>query len=165
MSTDNGIKKTIDGGITWMHQNSPSGGALYFLDESTGFCINKSTLLKTYDGGGITGIDCTDSIGISLINTTDFQLSQNYPNPFNPSTVIKYSIPSIVGNGHAHSATEVTLKIYDILGREVATLVNKEQPAGSYEVKFESKELSSGIYFYTLRAGNYFETKKMLLLR
>jgi hypothetical protein len=101
---------------------------------------------------------------------TEFSLSQNYPNPFNPSTTIKYTIPNVTlspdknGNG-----ARVVLKVYDILGSEVATLVNEEQSAGTYEVQFNPassiRVLASGIYFYCLQAGNYIETKKMLLLK
>jgi len=94
-----------------------------------------------------------------------FELNQNFPNPFNPSTTIKYSIPSIVGNGHAHSTTNVTLIIYDILGQEVATLVNKEQSPGRYEVTFDASNLSSGLYFYRISAGNFADVKKMILLK
>ena len=99
----------------------------------------------------------------------EFSLSQNYPNPFNPSTNIQYSI----------SSTQfVTLKVYDVLGNEVATLVNEEKSAGSYEVKFNTEALNttslpSGVYFYQLRAGNpstgsgqsFVETKKMILMK
>ena len=85
-----------------------------------------------------------------------FQLEQNYPNPFNPSTKISYSIPQ-QGN--------VTLKVYDLLGNEVATFVNEEREAGSYEIEFNAINLSSGIYFYKLSAGSFVETKKMILLR
>jgi len=86
----------------------------------------------------------------------DFQLYQNYPNPFNPTTTITYQIPQ----------TEfITLKVYDILGREVATLVNEEKPAGSYEVQFTGNGLTSGIYFYQLKVGVFTEAKKMILLR
>jgi hypothetical protein len=87
---------------------------------------------------------------------TEFALMQNYPNPFNPSTVISYQLPV---------SSNVTLKVYDILGNEVATFVNEEKPAGSYEVKFDASGLSSGIYFYKLQAGSLVETKKMILLR
>ncbi len=80
----------------------------------------------------------------------NFSLEQNYPNPFNPSTTIKYSIPDI--NESNTKSTSVTLRIYDLLGREVATLVNKVQKSGNYEVKFDASELSSGIYFYKLQA-------------
>ncbi|MCU0332412.1 MAG: T9SS type A sorting domain-containing protein [Ignavibacteriaceae bacterium] len=85
-----------------------------------------------------------------------FLLNQNYPNPFNPSTVISYQLP-VSGN--------TTLKIYDVLGNEVATLVNEEQSAGNYEVDFDATGLSSGLYFYKLQSDNFVETKKMLLMK
>ncbi len=100
---------------------------------------------------------------------TDFYLSQNYPNPFNPSTKIKYSIPNVVsglpGGQASFSLSNVVLKVYDILGREVATLVNKQQAPGNYEITFVSSGLSSGTYFYTLKYGDRIETKKMILLK
>jgi hypothetical protein len=85
-----------------------------------------------------------------------FSLSQNYPNPFNPSTTINYQLPV---------NSFVTLKVYDVLGNEVAALVNEQKPAGEYEVEFNASELVSGVYFYTLRAGDYVSTKKTVLLR
>lgn len=91
-----------------------------------------------------------------------FSLSQNYPNPFNPSTTIKYSIPS---STEYYSVLQTTLKVFDILGRKVATLVNKQQNAGNYEVVFNASSLSSGVYFYRLQSGNFVETKKLILLR
>ncbi len=90
---------------------------------------------------------------------TEFLLKQNYPNPFNPSTVIKYSIPQNAN----HESLIVSLKVYDILGREVSTLVNKEQRAGNYEIIFDASGLTSGIYFYKLQSGNFVSTKKLLL--
>jgi len=93
----------------------------------------------------------------------DFKLFQNYPNPFNPTTVIKYSVPQQTTQRVA--STNVTLIVYDILGREVATLVNKEQKGGNYEVIFNSKNLSSGLYFYHLQSGSFIESKKMILLK
>lgn len=88
----------------------------------------------------------------------DFVLSQNYPNPFNPSTVIKFGIPE---------RTNVVIKIYDILGSESTTLLNQEMDAGWYEIEFQAalgnKPLASGIYFYQLKAGNFIQTKKMIL--
>ncbi len=89
-------------------------------------------------------------------NPMSFSLFQNYPNPFNPSTKIKYSIPER-GN--------VELKVFDVLGREVKTLVNKEQPSGAYEIEFNGTKLASGIYFYTIHAGKYIKTKKMVLIK
>jgi len=131
----------------------------------------------------LTGIDDKE------LNTIpqEYALEQNFPNPFNPSTTIKYSIPSSVIASEAKQSQEITsvtsfprndnvnvqLKVYDILGREVATLVNEQQKAGYYEVQFTSNNVSarggqaltSGVYFYQLTAGKYTETKKMILLR
>ena len=87
---------------------------------------------------------------------TNFYLFQNYPNPFNPTTNIRFQI---VESGF------VSLKVYDILGREVATLVNEEKHAGNYEVEFNGNGLSSGIYFYKLQAGSYTSVKKMILMK
>jgi Tol biopolymer transport system component len=85
-----------------------------------------------------------------------YSLYQNYPNPFNPTTTIKYQIPDL---------SFVTIKVYDVLGNEVATLVNKEKPTGSYEVEFNATALPSGVYFYRLQAGSFVETKKMVLMK
>ncbi len=89
----------------------------------------------------------------------DFALSQNYPNPFNPSTHIEYEIPSGLNSVH------VKLAVFDILGNEVAVLVNEDKAPGSYDIEFSSKKLSSGTYIYKLTAGNYSSTRKMLVLR
>ena len=85
-----------------------------------------------------------------------FQLYQNYPNPFNPSTTIKYSVIK---------SDFIKIKIYDVLGREIKILINKFKQAGTYEVQFDASGLASGIYFYTLRAGEFTKTKKMILLK
>jgi hypothetical protein len=91
----------------------------------------------------------------------NYSLEQNYPNPFNPSTKIKFAIP-----GQAHNDNiVVTLKVFDVLGNEVATLVNEEKPAGEYEVEFNGSSLSSGIYFYQLKTGEFIQTRKMILLK
>ena len=87
---------------------------------------------------------------------TEYKLHQNYPNPFNPYTTIKYQVPEL---------SFVSLKVYDVLGREVATLVNEEKSAGTYEVEINEASLSSGIYFYNLQAGSFIETKKMVLMK
>jgi hypothetical protein len=93
-----------------------------------------------------------------------FALEQNYPNPFNPSTKIKYSIPD--GNANeVKQSQQVSLKVYDILGNEVVTLVNEEQTAGSYEIEFDASNFPSGIYFYQLNVGKFVDTKKMILLK
>ena len=96
----------------------------------------------------------SETIEIGLPNT--FELAQNYPNPFNPSTVIKFQIPS---------AVNVSLKVFDILGNEVATLVNEVKPAGYHSVEFNAAGLASGIYLYKLQAGSFVETKKMMLVK
>ncbi len=95
---------------------------------------------------------------------TKFSLAQNYPNPFNPSTTIKYAI-STIAKGKLSNGMRVTLKVYDVLGRKVATLVDKFQRAGNYSVTFNASNLSSGIYYYRLKAGNFVEMKKMILLK
>mgnify|MGYP005851633553 CR=1 FL=1 len=98
---------------------------------------------------------------------TDFKLEQNYPNPFNPSTKIRYSIPR--STEYYSVPLTVTLKVYDVLGNEVVTLVDEYKPAGSYTVDFSISSInhhtSSGVYFYQLKAGNYIETKKMIYLK
>ncbi|HEX2866379.1 MAG TPA: sugar-binding protein [Ignavibacteriales bacterium] len=90
------------------------------------------------------------------VNVKTYSLSQNYPNPFNPSTAIRYSIPK---------AGMVTLKVFNILGKEVATLVHGEKAQGSYEVRFDASQLASGIYFYQLESGSFRQVNKMLLLK
>ncbi|MBK9096686.1 MAG: T9SS type A sorting domain-containing protein [bacterium] len=85
-----------------------------------------------------------------------YLLLQNYPNPFNPLTNIKFQIADY---------GLVTLKVYDILGRETSTLMNEELPAGNYQINFNASHLATGVYFYQLRAGNYTETKKMILIK
>ncbi len=96
---------------------------------------------------------------------TEYSLSQNYPNPFNPSTTIKYSIPLNV----SRESSVVSLVVFDILGREVATLVNNQQKAGNYKVNFDASNLSSGVYFYRLKSGtstgSVTKSRKMILLR
>ncbi len=91
-----------------------------------------------------------------------FVLSQNYPNPFNPTTTIQYSIPKLNG---VETRYITSLRVYNILGEEVATLVNKYQAPGNYSVQFDASGLSSGTYFYTLKVGNFSSTKKMILLK
>ena len=104
-----------------------------------------------FDFGNPTGIK-----NIILEIPESFSLSQNYPNPFNPTTKINYSIPQ---------RSKVILKVYDVLGTEVATLVNEEKSAGDREINYNALQLSSGIYFYKLQAGSLIETKKMILLK
>lgn len=160
-----------DNGDNWSLINSGMGDEKYVL-----------SLLTTGSGYLFAGMDyygmykSVDKVITDVEkenkNPTEFVLQQNYPNPFNPSTIIKYSIPDYGGQVGFSSSLIVTLKVYDILGREVATLVNKEQEPGNYEVTFntsspavDGQRISSGIYLYKLKAGDFIKTKKMLLLR
>jgi hypothetical protein len=96
------------------------------------------------------------NINENKLNPTEFKLYENYPNPFNPSTTIRYSIPE---------ASFTSIKIYDVIGNEVSSLVNENKSTGTYEVEFNAANLSSGIYYYTLQSGSFRETKKMILLK
>jgi aldose sugar dehydrogenase len=128
-------------GVTTDIQTGPNGN-LYVVSLTNG---------AIYEITGRTGFQKDES---NVIHS--FTLLQNYPNPFNPSTTIKYSIAE---------SEFVTLKVYDVLGREVATLINKNMDAGSYEIKFEAAGLMSGFYIYKLSAGTYSESRKMMLLK
>ena len=86
----------------------------------------------------------------------EYALQQNYPNPFNPTTTIRFELPR---------ASQVSLKVYNVLGQEVVTLVDEEKPAGIYDVQFSAMSLSSGMYLYRLRAGDFVATKRLMLLR
>ena len=125
-----------------------------FTDDLLGVSSSKLFYrLKQVDYNG--SFEYSDIVEVDIAPSI-YSLSQNYPNPFNPTTKIKYSIPN---------SGIVTLKVFNVLGKEVATLVNEEKPAGSYEVEFNGNELPTGIYFYQLKTGNYSETKKMILLK
>lgn len=105
------------------------------------------------------------SIAVDINSPVQFILTQNYPNPFNPSTKIKYSIPTVGTGLSASGGLTVTLKVYDILGNVISTLVNDEKSPGNYEVVFDAGDLPSGMYFYRLQSDNFSETKKMILLQ
>jgi hypothetical protein len=115
-----------------------------------------------YREGGLLGPNYVKLTGlptdIEFVYTTpsEFLLSQNYPNPFNPLTSIQYQFPE---------KEFVTIRVFDVLGKEVATLVNEEKPAGTYEVIFNASDYSGGVYFYRIQAGNFVEIKKMMLMK
>jgi hypothetical protein len=97
---------------------------------------------------------------------TSFALTQNYPNPFNPTTHLQFSIANFSSKGGSASGGQfVTLRVFDLLGREVVTLVNEQKSSGTYEVNFDGSKLSSGVYLYQLRAGANIETKRMVLMK
>ncbi len=138
-----------------------------FVDQSlsTGKYIYR---LKQIDFDG--SFTYSNEIEVDLSLPTSLSLEQNYPNPFNPTTTIKYTIPNFAlsASSRAESRDEesrVILKVYDVLGNEVATLVNEIQPAGNYELNFNAALLPSGVYFYKLQAGSFSETKRMVLLK
>jgi len=110
--------------------------------------------LKQIDFGG--QYEYSDEIEIDVSGPLTFALEQNYPNPFNPSTKIRYSVPQ---------SSNVVIKIFDILGNEIETLVSEEKTVGTYEITWYAEQLPSGIYFYRLQAGNYVEAKKMVLMK
>jgi hypothetical protein len=114
------------------------------------------TILKTTNCGGLVSTWKNE-----IIIPANFNLYQNYPNPFNPVTKIKFSIPASVKSERSN----VKLIIYDILGREISSLVNDNLKPGEYEASWNAGDYSSGIYFYKLYAGNYSETKRMILLK
>jgi photosystem II stability/assembly factor-like uncharacterized protein len=150
---------TSDGGTNWSLQVSPTNNSLRGISEYGSYSIS----VTGGSGCVLNNPDVPVSVEEepSALLPTVFLLEQNYPNPFNPSTIIRYKIPS----NNKYELLNVVLKVYDVLGNEIATLVNEEKHAGNYEVDFNAKDLASGIYYYQLRAGNLFETKKMMLLR
>ena len=118
------------------------------------FFIYSTKKLPTPEPGILTSIHDfnTNDNSVPIV----FNLDQNYPNPFNPTTSIKYSVPS---------SEHVSLKVFDILGREIAVLVNEQKSAGIYTINFDASDLSSGVYFYRLNSGNNIQIKKMLLVK
>jgi len=152
------IIRTTNGGGNWITQSSGTLSNLtsaYFPEDILGWAVGYGgTILSTYDGATLV------SEQERVLYANNFILFQNYPNPFNPSTKISWQSP--VGGWQ-------TLKIYDVLGNEIATLVNEELPAGKYEVEFNPASSirypASGIYFYQLKAGSFIETKKMILIK
>ena len=105
---------------------------------------------------GSKGVFTTKQFILNYIPPKDYKLEQNFPNPFNPTTTIQYQLPM---------DSKVTLKVYDILGSEVTTLVNEVQPAGYKEVKLDASSLSSGVYIYRLVTGDFISTKKMMVVK
>jgi hypothetical protein len=158
------MKIDSNGDSLWFKKwGGPQSENVYSIQPTTdgGYIVGGVT--TSYGAGGsdiyITKLssETTDLYDLSDENIPNrFTLLQNYPNPFNPSTTINYQIPEI---------SFVTFKVFDVLGREVSTIVNEERSAGSYEFEFNAIALPSGIYFYRLQAGSFVETKKMVLLR
>ena len=148
---------SADTGNTWQEvqiiNESLEAKNIEFINDSIGFILcDEGKFYATENNGGI----ITDICSNKLLVPKNIALYQNYPNPFNPSTKIKYQIPS---------ERFVQLKVYNILGTEIETLVNEVQSAGEYSVNFNAKNLVSGVYIYKLIAGEFVETKKMILVK
>ena len=155
----NSIRKTTNGGVNWSIQttgsNSIYGIKLHFIDENLGWCVGMyGGIMRTTTGG----------IGIQPINSTipnGYELFQNYPNPFNPMTKLKFSIPLSVET----TRRVVSLRIYDVLGKEIAVLVNENLKPGIYEIEWDASNIPSGVYFYSLITSEFTQTKKMVVLK
>ncbi len=145
---------------TWNLVNTPD--SLYFVfdidfsDSLHGIAVGEEGHIFRYIPQKPVSVN-----NVNKIVPDEFNLYQNYPNPFNPTTKIKFTIPSNVKS----EMPNVSLKVYDVLGNEIMTLVNEEKPAGAYEVEFSASGLSSGIYFYQLKAGDFIYTRKMIVLK
>jgi photosystem II stability/assembly factor-like uncharacterized protein len=145
--------RTLNGGITWVNQPELS-------DMELGDCF-MPTAVNAYVCGpmgyiaNIGGIITSTEL-ISNTNPNEFSLEQNYPNPFNPKTIIRFHITEL---------SESKIIVYDILGKEIATLINEKLQPGSYDINFDGTHLASGVYFYKLETKNFIETKKMMLIK
>lgn len=156
LSQSSKILKTTNGGLNWIIQNLPQSGV--FVRDVEFASVNRGIILctggkimKTTTGGEVL------SIQINGNNTPeDYHLSQNYPNPFNPTSSITFDIPV---------TSFARLVVYDQLGREIAVLVNEDLTPGSYKSEWDAADFPSGVYFYKLQAGDFVETKKMVLIK
>jgi len=170
------------GQVTFTHVGPPCIGAIALLitdattmptrtlDRTTGILTSYIIPLPPEGPLDFDGISAGEEGHPALVSDlqANFGLSQNYPNPFNPTTTIQFSLPSIGSEdakGRAGVGSKVILKIYDVLAREVATLVNEEFAPGTYTREWDASEFPSGIYFYRLHTGDVVETKKLMLLR
>ncbi|MFZ1321640.1 MAG: T9SS type A sorting domain-containing protein [Ignavibacteria bacterium] len=147
------IYRSTNGGINWINQLADGNvyNSITFVDNNTGWAVGTNGKISSTITGGITSVSA-----LSENLPDEFSLSQNYPNPFNPRTVINYDL-RVTGNAK--------LVLYDVLGNEVAELVNEKQNAGSYSVEFDGSNYASGIYFYKLTVGDFKETKRMMLIK
>lgn len=149
------ILNTTNGGIIWNHNLIEADTVLHsinFANSNIGWTVGENgTILHTTNGG----VSFVEEEQLDEL-PTEFLLTQNYPNPFNPSTKIRYSVPQ---------SSNVMIKVFDILGNEIETLVNEEKPVGTYEITWYAEGLPSGIYFYKIQSGSFVETKKMILTK
>ena len=157
------ILKSTDAGISWIQQTGGTASnlrAVDFTDSFYGFAVGSSgTILKTTNGG----LSALHHVSSSIPGT--FYLYQNYPNPFNPATKIKFDIPFLPSGIREAEGVMVRLVICNILGSEIAKLVNEPLIPGSYEIEWDASRFPSGIYFYKLNTESFSETKRMVLLK
>lgn len=152
LSFTGNFARTTDGGESWLVIPSPDSNGVYdikFINSRNGWAVGKNGAVYKYDA----------SVGINIVSNSlpaRFILYQNYPNPFNPATKIKFDVPHAEG---------VQLRIYDVTGREIRMLVNKHIGPGTYEAEWNAKSFSGGVYFCTLKAGDYIQTKKLMLIK
>ena len=145
---------SIDTGITWSPVETPDNSAIFdldFADTTYGFACGVNGVILKYDRTKSSVINSNQELA-----ERNFNLYQNYPNPFNPRTVIRYSLSE---------NQNTSLKIYDVLGNEVVSLVNEKQNSGSYNIEFDGTNLPSGIYFYKITSGKYSAVKRMVLIK
>jgi len=150
-----GVYISKDDGLNWTSVNSG------LLDQNVKSLFVKNSYL--YAGTEYSGVWCrpiseilTDVKENQYAIPNIFYLEQNYPNPFNPSTTLRYSLPQ---------SSQVQIKVSDVLGNEIETIVNEEKPVGTYELSWNAANLTSGVYFYRLQAGSFVQTRKMILLK
>ncbi|MCX6159037.1 MAG: T9SS type A sorting domain-containing protein [Ignavibacteriae bacterium] len=164
VGTEFGCYKTSNGGISWVRWNNGMSPGIFISDMNYIDSISangKFYVVTATFGRGIWMRDISgDDPLIGIHNNTgdvkSFELMQNYPNPFNPTTEIKFALPV---------SDIVTIKVFDVTGKEVATLINRKMEQGVHTVKFDGSELSSGMYFYRLTSGKFTDVKKMALIK
>ncbi len=156
--TAGGFTGTVqDGRLRFWLAPYAQAGDEYFFDDVT---------LTRIDGGG-GSVVIAHAEGKETDLPKEFALAQNYPNPFNPKTGVRFQVAGVreAGIGGQGPGVSVKLTVYDVLGREVAVLVNERKQPGNYEVVFDGSRLSSGVYFYRMEAGSFISTRKLLLIR
>lgn len=152
-NTSGAIYNTVDGGDNWILQATTKHlEAIQILDDYSGWAVGDSSSIYHTTNGGVSSFEEEES----PVVLSEYKLSANYPNPFNPSTKIRWISPS---------GSWQKIIIYDVLGNEVAVLVDDYKPAGTYEIEWIAVGFASGVYFYQLRAGDFIETKKMILMK
>ncbi|MBK6771596.1 MAG: T9SS type A sorting domain-containing protein [Ignavibacteria bacterium] len=147
--------KTTDGGYNWKRENCGTSTSIIFSIEAYNDSVvwasrGNGTIIHTVNGGQ------TDIKKLNSFQTANYKLYQNYPNPFNPTTNIEFAIPK---------DNFVSLKIYNLLGKEIMSLLNEFKQAGSYSVTFDAANYPSGVYYYKIKSGSFVQVRKMVLIR